>query len=153
MTSSTKKKWADGYEPITRVTSRSQSGQAAFESAFLELDSDDDFRFREPAYPPNYRNWPLETEEDVAAWFNAEISNIVLPAWGRTPDLLQQSRAKPLAEKTINITADVVYYFKRLGATRVPVAIGEFKRNLIDPSWETGRPSDSQMSLSRELRG
>ncbi|KAL8375294.1 hypothetical protein RB599_001852 [Gaeumannomyces hyphopodioides] len=146
----TNKEWAKSYAPITSVTPHSREGRADFEPAFLDLDNDDSIRLREPAYPPNYRTWRLEME-DVAAWFNA-VSNVVLAAWGRAPELLQASHAKALTERAENTYAVDVLYSLKFNGGRVPIAIGEFKRNIIKrDGWEASKPS--QPGLSRELRG
>jgi hypothetical protein len=107
---------------------------AAFDNdAFFNKYDDDIARLGEPAYPPNYRTWRLQSEEDGINWFHSEISNIVLAAWARYPNLLQVSHEKMLSEtKSDPKVVDVAYSVEH-ECKRVHVAIGEFKRGLIAP--------------------
>jgi hypothetical protein len=112
-------------------------------------------RLNEPVYPPNYRRWRLQSEEDGITWFHTEISNIVLAAWARYPELLQVSHEKPLSETVSESqVVDIAYSIRREGGQRVQVAIGEFKRGLIDrDSWQGGKLLKAQIGFSQELRG
>ncbi|KAF2456631.1 hypothetical protein BDY21DRAFT_39767 [Lineolata rhizophorae] len=127
---------------------------AEFEPAFLPMYNDDSIRLQEPCVAPNARQWRFEVEADCEAWFHAEISNIVLSAWANYPTILQSSHNKPLSEVNTTETVDVMYSMK-YGNAKLPLVIGEFKRNLIHPvQWQSGEtPSSSQKKLSRELRG
>ncbi|POR35496.1 Uncharacterized protein TPAR_04311 [Tolypocladium paradoxum] len=157
--SSTNKRWAQAYDPISRVHVHTHvdadgSVQADFESCFLPELADDRLRMAAFAFPPNYRRWRLDTEGDIVNWFNTEVSNVVLPAWSACPALLQTAEAKPLSAATISQCADTTFSVKPAN-TACAVAIGEMKRNLIEPDdWCTGSiEKSSQKTLSRELRG
>lgn len=155
--SSSSKAWTKKYPPIAKlnVHTRMQGGglHADFESAFYEEFEDDSLRLSESANPPNYRQWRLNSEEDGINWFHTEISNIVLAAWARYPALRQTSHEKPLSETNHTQTVDVSYSVQ-YGTQRLPVAIGEFKRGLIQPrQWQAGALYTTQLSLSQELRG
>ena len=41
----------------------------------------------------------MDVEEDTINWFHTEISDVVLGAWKRFPEILQTSPEKSLAEK------------------------------------------------------
>lgn len=127
---------------------------ADFEPAFLPMYDDDSIRFQEPCVAPNFRQWRLEVEADCEAWFHAEVSNVILSAWAHYPLILQSSHNKPLSEVNMAENVDVMYSMK-YGNEKIPLAIGEFKRNLIRPvQWQSGEtPSSSQKKLSKELRG
>jgi hypothetical protein len=102
----------------TRVESAHghQAVLADFDLAFLSEYQDDILRLNEPVYSPNYRRWCLQSEEDGLVWFHTEISNVVLAAWARYPDLLQVSREKPLSETVSeNQVVDVAYSIRREG--------------------------------------
>ena len=116
---------------------------------------DDALRLNEPVHPPNYRRWRLQSEEDGLVWFHTEISNVVLAAWARYPELLQVSHEKPLSETVSESqVVDIAYSIRPEGGKRVQIAIGEFKRGLIDPaSWQGGKLRKSQIAFSQELRG
>ncbi|KAI8634079.1 hypothetical protein F5Y19DRAFT_198706 [Xylariaceae sp. FL1651] len=129
--------WAQAYKPITKVTPRSwlqdNTILAAVDGPFLGEYADDLQRNNEPAYPVNFREWRLEQEEDVVNWFNTEVVNMALTAWARYPRLLQYSQTKPLRNERISEVVDMVLSFTHKGV-RVPVAIGECKRNILVPA-------------------
>jgi len=157
------KPWTKIYPPITKIIVRTRvqtvNGQQAvvanFDPAFLGEYHDDALRLNEPVYPPNYRHWRLQSEEDGVLWFHTEISNVVLAAWSRYPDLLQVSHEKPLSETVSESqVVDIAYSIRREGGMRVQIAIGEFKRGLIESdSWQRGKLSKPQLAFSQELRG
>ena len=157
-TSQSNKAWAQRYKPISNRISRSyiQDGytHADFEPAFLPLYADDHLRLRERCLAPNYRQWRFEVEADCESWFHAEVSNVVLSAWASYPAILQSSHNKPPREERIGENVDILYSFKKEGV-KYPLAIGEVKRNLINPSnWQSSDSlRSSQDKLSRELRG
>lgn len=149
------KDWTKDFPPITRLqvrTIRTSSGTQADFSAFLDEYEDEDLRFNETAYRPNYRQWRLSSEEDGVNWFHTEISNIVLAAWGRYPAITQASHEKTFIindDKTVDVAYSVAH-----NGHKCHVAIGEFKRNLISINrWASGNLTDKiQVALSRELR-
>lgn len=61
----------------------------------------------------------------------------------------------PSGLREVNIAENVdCTYAVYIGNQRAPVAIGEMKRNLINSrEWQTGRLSEPQQRLARELRG
>ncbi|KAK0701106.1 hypothetical protein B0T21DRAFT_321997 [Apiosordaria backusii] len=154
------KAWARNYRPIhTMLVHTSIGGDgltyADFKTAFLPRDDDDDLRLRASAVPPNQRTWRLQSEADCELWFHSEISNIVLAAWNQYPVVTQTSHTKPPLIANISEEVDTTYSVK-FGATRTVLAIGEMKRNLVDPRlWQGGdiSSSASQKKLSQELRG
>ncbi|KAK3317509.1 hypothetical protein B0T19DRAFT_405201 [Cercophora scortea] len=160
-TTSSDKEWARRFKPITKIIPRTNVVDgityADFEPAFLPLFDDDRVRMGEPAVAPNPRQWRLESEADCENWFNSEISNVVLAAWTAYPDILQTSHTKPLTKENISQNIDSTYSTKvRGGGIRVPLVIGEMKRNLINPDdWQEGdiTRSVAQTRLSQELRG
>lgn len=118
-------------------------------------DQDDLVRYNEPAFPPNERRWYFETEADCQLWFTTEISNVVLAAFNRYPNILQTAEGKSLTEATLPETVDLSYTVKFNGI-EYPVVIGEMKRATLHPvkEWYDGvldRKSSKQ--LSQELRG
>lgn len=111
-------------------------------------------RLNEPAYPPNYRRWRLQSEEDGINWFHTEVSNIVLAAWVRYPYQLQASHEKSLSDDVAESqVVDIAYSIGPTGK-RVQIAIGEFKRGIIEPEvWQSGNLARTQLPFSQELRG
>lgn len=157
--SATDKSWAKKYEPITAVIIHSRreadgSVWANFDGPFLPEFADDELRKSQPANRPNTRQWRLDTEADGESWFHNEVSNVVLAAWAEYPSILQTSHAKPLSEEAIPEVVDTTYSIKRK-PLRLPMLIGEMKRNLIrEDEWGRGKiESKSQVKLSQELRG
>lgn len=154
-TTSSRKDWTKSIFPINSLqvhTSQTPTGTIADFSAFLDEFEDDDLRFNEPAYPPNFRNWRFSSEEDGVNWFHTEVSNIVLAAWGRYPQILQASHEKSFIindDKTVDIAYSLAHKNQKYH-----VAIGEFKRGLIDfDQWSSGNLFKTQAALSQELRG
>jgi hypothetical protein len=157
--SSTNKAWAQVYEPIRNLSVHSTVDQegtfhATFDPVLLALDEDEEERrFHEPAHPPNDRFWRLETEADAEHWWHTEISDIVLAAWARYPQIVQTCHTAPLRTVNISETVDSTYGIY-VGNQRYPVAIGEMKRNLINKrEWQSGNLGSAQQKLARELRG
>ncbi|KAJ3528748.1 hypothetical protein NM208_g10064 [Fusarium decemcellulare] len=154
------KVWSRNYAPIKNIICHSGidgagTTQANFEEAFLPLYDDDTVRLRQPAVRPNSRHWRFETEADCENWFNTEIVSVVLSAFNAYPVLMQTSHAKPLSEETITENTDLTFSVK-IGNRRHAVAIGEMKRNILEPrAWRTGNVSAAkqQEKLSKELRG
>lgn len=155
--SSSNKPWTKSYPAITKLnihTSVQGSGTviASYETAFLETYEDENVRLDTTAYPPNYRQWRLNSEEDGIQWFHTEISNIVLAAFKDYPAVLQVSHEKPLSDAKFDQTVDCAYSIKHNGK-RKHAAIGEFKRGLIlADQWQNGKLGSGQASLSQELR-
>ncbi|GKU16652.1 unnamed protein product [Fusarium langsethiae] len=154
------KVWARVYKPITKVISHTIIGRdgqyhSDFETAFMELQDDDQLRFNQPAVHPNNRHWRLETEADCENWFNTEVVNVVLSAWHSYPSLTQSSHIKPLSETSIPENVDSTFSIKMVGQERKALAIGEFKRNILaEEQWQGGTlVSALQKKLSQELRG
>lgn len=156
----TDKAWTRNYHSITNLSlcSRIVPGSgtsAAFDFVVLPLYKDDFVRWREPCSAPNTRQWRFETEADCEAWFQAEISSVVLSAFARWPLLLQSSHSKPPSEEDIPETADIMYSWEFEGQ-KLPVAVGEIKPGSIDAAvWRSGdlSKSEPQEKLSKELRG
>ncbi|KAK7394072.1 hypothetical protein QQX98_013144 [Neonectria punicea] len=155
--STSNKPWTKSYPAITKLnvhTTVQGPGHvvASYDAAFLEPYDDDNARLQTGAYPPNYREWRLSSEEDGIQWFHTEVSNIVLAAFGEYPTVLQVSHEKPLSDTKFDQTVDVAYSVKHNGK-RKHVTIGEFKRGLILPDqWQDGKLSGGQKSFSQELR-
>ncbi|KAJ4308011.1 hypothetical protein N0V84_012351 [Fusarium piperis] len=153
------KHWARVYHPISNIIchTRVHRGRtyADFERALLPLYDDDTIRLNHEAVPPNNRHWRLETEADCENWFNTEIVNVVLAAWFSNPAMTQSSHTKPLTDQNISENIDITFSIK-IDNRRLPIAIGEIKRNLLDPdAWREGRAAElsHQRKLSQELRG
>lgn len=157
-TSYTDKTWARQYPPMQDITVHStvdaeNNFHATFDPTFLPLGADEERRISEPAQPPNERSWRLETEADVEHWWHTEISDVVLAAWARYPAITQTCHTAPLREVNISENVDCTYAIY-IGNRRLPVAIGEMKRNLINVrDWQSGQLTLPQQKLSRELRG
>ncbi|GAB1320242.1 hypothetical protein MFIFM68171_10452 [Madurella fahalii] len=155
-----RKKWQDRYPTITNLLVQTcvlVSGcvTAKFDS-FQPLQYDDELRLSELAYPPNRRSWRLASDADAGNWFHHEISNIVISAWAKYPNLLQIAEAPALAEVRVDETVDVLYSVTQENNTmRLPVAAGEWKRNTINArEWQMGTlKSVTQQRLGQELRG
>lgn len=160
-TSGSRKAWAQSYPPIPQLTVHTHIQQdgsilADFDAVFGQEQPDDTRRLQELAYPPDDRQWRLETESDMSNWFHHEVSNVVLAAFKRHPTVIQQSEAKVASMTYVAQVVDDVYATVESGSyLRAPLVIGEFKRNLIAPnSWREGKLDDpSQLALSQELRG
>lgn len=154
----TNKAWAQLYPSIENLSVHSSVNQdgtvhATFELAFQSLLADEEKRTVEPAHPPNDRFWRVETEADAEHWWHTEISDVVLAAWARYPGIVQTSHTKPLSDVNIPENVDSTYAIY-MGNQRVPVAIGEMKRNLINArEWQAGLLGSAQQKLARELRG
>ncbi|KYK60910.1 hypothetical protein DCS_02050 [Drechmeria coniospora] len=155
----TNKKWAEQYHFIKNIIThtRVENGCAVadFQAAFLPPYADDALRMSAPAVSPNERQWRLQTEADCELWFHSEISNVVLAAWSQYPALTQTSHSKPMGDKAVAEEIDATYAF-RSRHHKVALAIGEMKRNLINPGpWQRGNISMdmTQKRLSKELRG
>lgn len=162
------KKWAESYAPITkvnvhtRVVGRSQGAWEAvpivvadFDQAFLPEYADDAKRLGLPVHPVNYRTWRFQAERDGLLWFHSEISNIVLAAWAKHPNMLQVAEEKSLTGEPHKEIIDVGYSTRR-DRKRVHMAIGEFKRGLLNfDAWQNNRIKGkaSQAAFSKELRG
>lgn len=150
------KEWTRSYALITNLNVHTlvqgpQAVQANFD-AFLDEYEDDSARLLEPAYPPNDRQWRLNSEEDGIQWFHTEVSNIVLAGFARYPALIQASHEKPFSETRYDQTVDVAYSVSH-GRQRKHVVLGEFKRGLLVPDqWQSGKLRSTQQNLSRELR-
>ncbi|GAB1320336.1 hypothetical protein MFIFM68171_10546 [Madurella fahalii] len=126
---------------------------ADFETPLLPDYDDDPVRWVQPAFPPNKRSWRLETEEDCTDWFKVEVSNIVLAAWTDYPAIFQVSQVKAFSDSSRSESVDVFYTFTYLNC-KVPIVIGEWKRNLIRPrEWMESTLSNAQQKLAKELRG
>ncbi|KAK5999104.1 hypothetical protein PT974_01493 [Cladobotryum mycophilum] len=128
------------FPPITHfyVQTYQQPGGsmcAKFDAALLPEYDDDALRMSFGAYPSNPRAWSLASEEDCRGWFDAEISNIVLAAWGHYPGVISVSQPTPASNKVIN-------------------GLGVIKQNVIDVGeWLVGSLfTYRQRQLSRELR-
>ena len=153
------KQWARQYQPISNLIPRTRLvddiSYAEFDEGFLPLYRDDYARMNEPAVAPNPKHWRFEVEADCENWFNSEVSNVVLAAWFNYPSVLQTSHGKPLTDEYISECVDSTYS-TRIGGHRVPLAIGEMKRGLINAErWQAGDISsrEAQKRLSQELRG
>jgi len=158
------KAWTRNYHPIRNLYVHTQVNHrddglvyANFERALLPWDADDTMRTAEPAIPANHRIWRLESEADCELWFHSEVSNIVLAAWSQFPVVTQSSHIKPPRDdQRISEEVDAVYSIKTRTVSRAVLAIGEMKRNRVDPDrWQSGDISSlpGQVKLSQELRG
>lgn len=155
MVSESRKGWVNEYPPITRIrlhsyTQPDGSVIADFDSVFLPLDTDDEVRLDAQAFPPNRRHYRLYSEEDGTAWFNNEVSNIVMTAFQDFPLITQQAQHRP---KRGSGVVDLAYCM-HFGGQITNLVIGEFKRNLIRPEhWMDRKLTGDQSLFSRELRG
>jgi len=159
LTTSPSKLWAKQYPPDLRLevhTTREASGavEAVFDGPLFPAFEDDELRLEEPVSPPTYRKYRLRSEGDMTTWFDAEVSNIVLGGFARFPSVLQASFEKPLGEEPELENIDTSYSVQMNGK-RFHIAIGEYKRNIIDiDQWQKGRLTrPGQRNLARELRG
>jgi len=155
LTTDTNKKWTKQYHLIQRLNlhTLSDDNRIVFANweAYLPLFAVDDVRTGLSYSRPNPRRYHLGTEADCAVWFHTEVSNIVLSAWN-LPDVLETNQARPGADDGQEVV-DVVYALAHRRSHQRPLAIGEWKRNLIKPGkWRHGMPCE-QVNLSRELRG
>ncbi|KAK0730292.1 hypothetical protein B0H67DRAFT_630674 [Lasiosphaeris hirsuta] len=134
----TDKAWAQDYPSIDNLIVRSTVDEegmsdAVFDNAFLPACADGDRRLDEPAQPP--------------------MSNVVLAAWAKYPAVTQPCHTKPLSEVSISENVDSTYAMYA-GNVRIPLVIGEMKRNLINAeAWQSGELPLAQKKLARELRG
>jgi hypothetical protein len=155
-----RKRWQEKYPSITKFRVHTQVQQdgcvvANFDS-FLRLQEDDEVRFNELAHPPNRRSWRLASEADAGNWFHHEVSNVVIAAWARYPNLLQTAEAPAMTETKVDETVDILYSTSHASnSRRLGVAAGEWKRNTImGAQWQAGNlTSVTQQRLSQELRG
>src|SRR3569833_1612138 len=163
-TTDTNKEWTKDFHPIARFRVRSRTGEddpttvyADWDGPLLPLFADDDVRMGLLGSRPNPRRHYLGTEADCAVWFHTEVSNIVLSALTAYPEVLQINETKPHSDSsTEQETEDVVYTLPPHAWHDRPLAIGEWKRNLIkQDAWRQGciEGAGAQMKLSRELRG
>ncbi|KAK3938580.1 hypothetical protein QBC46DRAFT_365378 [Diplogelasinospora grovesii] len=148
-----RKKWQDKYPAITKFHIQTQVQNNGCVTAnfnpFLPLQEDDELRLSELAYPPNCRSWRLASEADAGNWFHHEVSNVVIAAWAKYPNVLQTAEAPALTETKVDETVDILYSTYHANNTlRLQVAAGEWKRNTIN-----ARESASQQRLSQELKG
>jgi len=153
------KAWAQSFSWIRNLTVHTWiEDELAYTDfkAFIQQHDDDTLRLSELAVHPNRRKWRLETEADCELWFHSEVSNIVLAAWSQYPSVTQTSQTKPpTTDVSIPESVDSTYSMKFQKDKKV-LAIGEMKRNLINPDlWQQGDISsnEGQKKLSRELRG
>jgi len=158
--SHTDKSWARPYPPLqsfyvhTTVDDEQGLVHAAFDPAFLPLGADEEKRSPRPAYPPNERgfgDW-----RPKLMWSTGGIARYPTLSSRHGQDIqpsAQTCHTKPLGEVNIAENVDCTYAV-HIGNQRVPVAIGEMKRNLINSrEWQTGHLSEPQQRLGRELRG
>lgn len=158
ITSYTDKPWAQAYPSIDRLNHHTFADgvgiiHANFEPAFLPLEHDDQRRMNDVARAPNDRAWRLETEADIEHWWHTEVSDVVMAAWARYPCIVQTSHTAPLSTQNSSEFIDCTYgmYIDNM---RIPVLVGEMKRNLIaEGQWRSNRLQGSQKKLARELRG
>lgn len=157
----TDKKWARDFHTITKLvvhTNVEHDGETVLANwgALLPPFADDGLRSGKLAFPVNRRSWRLETEEDCGMWFHTEVSNIVLAAWNDHPTVLQTCQSKPPSNTDkIPEMIDAVYALADRRLQKRPLAVGEWKRNIISEDWQTGKlpQRGNQANLSRELRG
>ncbi|KAK0703002.1 hypothetical protein B0T26DRAFT_744159 [Lasiosphaeria miniovina] len=155
------KDWAQAYEPISSLVVHTYVVEGeyygTFDGPFFPLLEDDELRLSQPGTYPNRRVWRIGTEADVATWFNAEISDVVLAAWPTHPMVLQNShmRAPHFSQSRHQVVDSTYTIAMNVPIQKIPVAVGEFKHCMIDATeWQSGRlRSDAQKTLSRELRG
>lgn len=160
--SGSNKIWAKDFPTKLTITVHTRIGQGAeasaisttFDSPFFPQLEDDALRMQEPACRPTYRRYQLSSEGDMSLWFDTEVSNIVLAAFARYPSVLQASFERPLGDQHVAQSIDTAYSieYKR---RKFHIAVGDFKRNLIDPKqWQNGDlKRRAQQNLAQELRG
>lgn len=75
-----------------------------------------------------------------------------MAAWGSHPSLLLTAEAPTLTDTKVDETVDILCSINHM---RLPVAVGEWKRLLIDArDWQAGKLTHvPQQRLSREIRG
>jgi len=158
-TSSTDKPWAQAYPSVPKQrlkvhTTIDASGttHVDFDTALIPLQADDERRLNEAAQAPNERYWRLDTEADIEHWWHTEVSDVVMAAWARYPRIVQTSHTGP---PSVNVPESVdCTYATYMSNQRVPVLIGEMKRNFIKPrQWLARELNEGQVKLARELRG
>ncbi|PNY27839.1 hypothetical protein TCAP_02244, partial [Tolypocladium capitatum] len=127
---------------------------ADFDGPCLPYLDDDRLRLSQPATRPNKWIWRMDTEGDTTAWFNAEVSNVVLAAWADHPSVLQASEKKAPSTQKVSEVVDTTYSIKPDQKERVPITIGEFKRGLIDArEWQSGTLSGAQSNSPENFEG
>lgn len=160
MQTDSNKSWAKDFRPISRllvhtVLEGTNAAIANFDGIFTPELADDARRSNERASPPSNRSYRLYSEADGVSWFDTEISNVVLAAFRGAPNVMLQHQHPPkrsVAGSSGIKLVDTAYTLKH-GSTSHNLAIGEFKRNLINPrEWQGGQLS-RQKGLSQELRG
>ncbi|ATY60419.1 hypothetical protein A9K55_006902 [Cordyceps militaris] len=155
--SSSNKAWTRNYKPIVKVTVHTferNGAMAANFDAFVPEQADDQHRKSLGAYPPNPHCWRMDTEADARHWFYHEVSDTVMAAFASAPPLVQVAEAKAFSDQHVAHVVDESFTFKT-PRSRIPLVIGEFKRNILLPGeWQRGKiVSAGQLTLSRELRG
>lgn len=155
--SASDKAWAINYLPLTKFTLHSSMPDVhvmdTINSTFGRLLGDDLVRAGQGSANPTQQTWVLDSTEDAVDFFRAEISDPVLNAFKKFPEMVSTYRQGPLSTDEDDDTVDV-YYSMVVGDERVPVLIGKFQDCLIMPEqWERGRLTGSQKNLSQELRG
>ncbi|UNI15366.1 hypothetical protein JDV02_001903 [Purpureocillium takamizusanense] len=151
--SSTDKRWARDYAPIKADPSRLHTIMDASGilvpdwSFFVPALSDDTIRRQEVSLRTNnMRRWVLDSEEDGAGYFLVEIVSPVLSKFVNFPGIIYRSFG---SQNGVIVDCAFEWDGRR-------IAIGEYKRNLIDArAWYTSDfdKLPSQNKLTRELRG
>ena len=156
--STTNKEWANNYHVFRNMsvyTAIDGHGRftATFEPPFLPKYDDNIARGQQPSYPPNMRQWRLQSEQDMKDWFLTEILNVVLAGWSNLPVVLQQSEILPLNARSAETVDHFLTIF--INGLQLPLLAGEFKKSGINrDQWQQGHLTTSdQKKLSRELRG
>lgn len=159
----TDKPWVQRFAPITGLLVRTRDvddGWIAgdFNEAFLPEYEDERERNELPGSATRPREWRLETKANCEAYFRTEISGVVLAAWARVGVYEDRQHRPVLARnEAIQDTVDIAYTWMTTVHHKTWImAIGAIKLREIDrPLWQSGdiSASESQMRLSRELRG
>jgi hypothetical protein len=158
--------WFQRFPPIARLVVRTRNvsrGRIAggFDEAFLPNYGGERY-YGEPAGPATEsREWHLKTEADCEAYFLTEISSVVVAALAKSVFEIRK-QGRHLTDDLIPSDANNIAYkccvrkgLKRLPMP-VPAVMGVSKlREINRLLWQSGdiSSSESQMNLSRELRG
>jgi hypothetical protein len=149
-----RKRWQEKYTSITKFRVQTQVQNNGCVTAnfdpFLPLQEDDELRLNELAHPPNRRSWRLASKADAGNWFHHEVSNVVITAWAKYPNLLQTAEAPAMTETKVDETVDILYStFHASSSLRLAVAAGEWNET---QSWLGNcKQGTSSPSLSKNL--
>lgn len=160
----TEKPWVQPFLPLTRLLVRTRVRpdgwvEGDFAEAFLPEFGDQQERDDRPCSATGPREYSFKTKDEVEEYFRIELSDVVLTAWAlfSVAENHEDGLFYPVpGNKAIEERVDILYSYRPRDGKKMTVAIGMIKLREIDCAlWQSGdiRSSESQMNLSRELRG